>query len=687
MKELLFEIGMEEVPSGYLAPAAEALLASVKQRLDNLNLACAEPRCYATPRRLAVSFLDVPDRQPQRVARLYGPPKSAATAPDGSFTKAALGFAKSKGASPDALKIGSTDKGEYVYVEINEGGAATIDLLAAALPEIAAALPFPKAMLWVDGEFRFARPIHWIVALFGGEVIPLSLGGMAAGGATRGHRFMGGGPIPVTCRADYLARLRENHVIADMAERRAAALEEARAAAARHGAALVEDEDLANSVACLTEWPHALWGSFAPEYLELPAELLTASMKNHQRMFSAAGPEGKLTNGFIGVSNMIVQDDAVVVAGYRRVLAARLADAKFFFDADRKKRLEDFAARLDGVVYQKKLGTVGEKIARFSALAGHIAAAVKPELAAEVARVARLCKADLETQMVYEFPELQGVMGREYARHQGEPEPVCLAIHEHYKPRFSGDSVAAGHSGAIVGLADRLDTLAGCFGVGLAPTGAADPFALRRAALGVIQTIIEKDYRLNLAGLLDFAFDQLAGKIESPPEGVRAQLLDFFAARLKNLWTAQGAPPDVVDATLAAGFNDLAAARMRLDAMTELKKRDFFEPLATTFKRAANITRGHPGGAVNPALFEADAERELSAAIAGIASDVSALLERRAYLAALEKIAGLRGAVDRLFDSVMVMADDPAVRENRLNLLASLTALFGTIADFSRVEA
>ena len=622
MKELLFEIGMEEVPSGYLAPAAEALLASVKQRLDNLNLACAEPRCYATPRRLAVSFLDVPDRQPQRVARLYGPPKSAATAPDGSFTKAALGFAKSKGASPDALKIGSTDKGEYVYVEINEGGAATIDLLAAALPEIAAALPFPKSMRW-----------------------------------------------------------------ADMAERRAAALEEARAAAARHGAALVEDEDLANSVACLTEWPHALWGSFAPEYLELPAELLTASMKNHQRMFSAAGPEGKLTNGFIGVSNMIVQDDAVVVAGYRRVLAARLADAKFFFDADRKKRLEDFAARLDGVVYQKKLGTVGEKIARFSALAGHIAAAVKPELAAEVARVARLCKADLETQMVYEFPELQGVMGREYARHQGEPEPVCLAIHEHYKPRFSGDSVAAGHSGAIVGLADRLDTLAGCFGVGLAPTGAADPFALRRAALGVIQTIIEKDYRLNLAGLLDFAFDQLAGKIESPPEGVRAQLLDFFAARLKNLWTAQGAPPDVVDATLAAGFNDLAAARMRLDAMTELKKRDFFEPLATTFKRAANITRGHPGGAVNPALFEADAERELSAAIAGIASDVSALLERRAYLAALEKIAGLRGAVDRLFDSVMVMADDPAVRENRLNLLASLTALFGTIADFSRVEA
>ncbi|MBI4827818.1 MAG: glycine--tRNA ligase subunit beta [Nitrospinae bacterium] len=461
----------------------------------------------------------------------------------------------------------------------------------------------------------------------------------------------------------------------------------ARAAARGHGAALVEDGELATSVACLTEWPHALWGSFSPEYLELPAELLTASMKNHQRMFSAAGQDGKLTNGFIGVSNMIVEDDAVVVAGYRRVLAARLADAKFFFDTDRKKRLEDFAARLDGVVYQKKLGTVGEKIARFAALAAHIAAAVKPELAAEVVRVARLCKADLETQMVYEFPELQGVMGREYARHQGEPESVCQAIHEHYKPRFSGDTVPAGHPGAIVGLADRLDTLAGCFGVGLIPTGAADPFALRRAALGVIQTIIEKDYRLGLAGLFDFALSQLAGKIDSSPEAARAQMLDFFAARLKNLWTGQGAAPDVVDATLAAGFDDLAAARMRLEAMTELKKRDFFEPLAVAFKRAANITRGHARGPVHPALFEADAEKELNAAIAGIASEVASSLEQRRYLAALEKIAGLRGAVDRLFDSVMVMADDPKVRENRLNLLASLTALLGAIADFSRVEA
>jgi len=687
MKEFLFEIGTEEIPSGYIVPAVEALRETLAQRFGALNLPHGGIKTFSTPRRLAALVGGLPETQPKSVARAYGPPAKAAFAADGSPTKAAAGFAKGKGVDPSALRVGQTDRGEYVYVEIEQGGAGTAQLLAGLAPEIALNLPFPKSMRWGSSNLSFTRPIHWVLALFGGEVVNFDMGGIRAGNTTRGHRFLGAQAIEVSGGADYVAKLKENFVIADLAERKEAVLQGARDAARRNGATLLEDGDLAETVACLTEWPVALWGSFDERFLALPRELLIASMKNHQKMFSVLDGGGALTNGFVGVSNMKAEDDAVVVAGYRRVLRARLADARFFFDEDRKRTLESFAEKLAGVVYQKKLGAVGEKIDRFTRLTGWLCDALELDIKEDALRVARLCKADLETLMVYEFPELQGVMGREYARLAGEKEAVYNGIRDHYLPRWSGDDSPRTDTGAVVGIADRIDTLAGCFGVGLVPTGAADPFALRRHALAIAQIIFDKRYSLGLGALIDAALAQLGDKLESPANDVKQQLLEFIEARLKNYWTGRDIPHDVAEATLAAGFDDLAVTKLRVEAMAELKKRDFFEPLAITFKRAGNITRDHRAGAVDERLFQSDTERALHTAIGAITDEVNGLITDRKFLEALEKIASLRATVDRFFDEVMVMTEDAAVRENRLNLLCRLTALFGEIADFSRIVA
>ncbi|MGK7346379.1 MAG: glycine--tRNA ligase subunit beta [Candidatus Nitrospinota bacterium M3_3B_026] len=687
MGDLLFEIGVEEIPSGYTRPAAQALKNALAESLAGWGVGFADLKEYATPRRLAALGTGIAQTRPARRTKVYGPPAKAAFGPDGKPTKAAEGFAKSRGVDVSRLMVEKTQKGEYVLVEMEEGGERTVDLLAEALPRMALGLPFPKSMIWGEGGVRFARPIHWIVALFDDEVIPMRAGKIESGRHTRGHRFLGSGDIEIGRPSEYAEKLRENHVIADIEERKHAILEGARASAEAHGASLVEDDGLAETVAFLTEWPRPLWGSFDEAFLELPEELLIASMKAHQRMFAVKRPGGGLANGFVGVSNMKTDDDRVVVAGYERVLRARLTDARFFFNEDRKHTLESFAEKLDGVIYQKKLGTIGEKARRIAALAERIAGLTRPDLVEKALRAARLCKADLETMMVYEFPELQGVMGREYARLQGEPEEVCSAIYESYLPRHSGDELPSGDLGAIVGLADRIDTITGCFGVGLEPTGDSDPFALRRHTLAVIQIIRGKGYSIPLSKLVDFALERLEGKLDRAGEEVKRDVLRFFEGRLKNLWTGAGMPADTADAVIAAGFDDLADAEARAGALAELGKRDFFEPLATTFKRVANITRGHEPGEVDEALFEEAAEERLYGEARRMEADIAPLIEDKRYLDALERIAALREPVDAFFDDVMVMAGDEALKNNRLNLLAKVGGHFGRIADFSKIAA
>lgn len=688
MSELLYEIGVEELPSGYINAAKDALREGVLSRLSGLGVTFGDVSAYATPRRLALSIKDLPDTRPQRSVKHYGPPAKAAFDSNNALTRAGLGFAKSKGVDPSLLKVEKTDKGDYLCVEIQEGGEPLRDILAETLSQVTLSLSFPKSMTWGGGGVSFARPIRWIVAVFGGQVVDTKIGGINAGAVTSGHRFMSSGQIGVTGREDYLSGLRENAVLADVEERKRTILAKAKAEAEKHGASLVEDDELLETVAYITEWPVPLWGAFDKEFLALPEELLVTTMKHHQKMFAVKGADGKVTNGFIGVSNTATPNADAIVAGYRRVLRARLSDAKFFFDEDRKKPIDYFNAKLKDAMYQKKLGTMADKAKRVTKLTEHIADAVAPESKTSAIRAAQLCKFDLTTQMVFEFPELQGVMGREYARHSGEPEEVCLAIYEHYLPKGAHDALPSTLAGSLVGVSDRMDSIVGCFGIGLVPTGAQDPFALRRNALGIIQIVFNRLARpVSLSALIDAAVAGYGGKLDTDPAEIKEKVLEFFAGRLKSLWMQGGAPHDVADAVLASGFDDLADANLKAGAMTELKKRDFFEPLAITFKRVANISGGHVAKAISTEFFEKAIEGELLGETIKAEGEVFPLIESREYLKALERISALRPVVDRFFDEVMVMAEDMKARDNRLSLLSRLSGLFGKIADFSKIVA
>lgn len=688
MNELLYEIGVEELPSAYIHPAAEALKEGVLSRLSSLGVTFGDVSVFATPRRLALSIKDLPGERPKRNVKHYGPPAKAAYDSNGALTRAGAGFAKSKGVDPSLLKVEKTEKGEYVCVEIQEGGEPLREILADTLSQVTLSLSFPKSMIWGVGGVSFARPIRWIVAVFGGQTVDAKIGGINAGAVTSGHRFMSSGQIGVKTRDDYLSALRKSFVIADAEDRKRTILSQAKAEAEKHGASLVEDDELLETVAYITEWPVALWGSFDKEFLALPEELLVTTMKHHQKMFAVKGADGKVTNGFIGVSNTATPNADAIVAGYRRVLRARLSDAKFFFDEDRKKSLESFNLKLEGVLYQKKLGTMSEKARRITALTEWLADRVDPLVKVSAVRAASLCKADLATQMVFEFPELQGVMGREYARHSGEPEEVAVAIHEHYMPKGAHDALPSTLAGAMVGVADRMDSIVGCFGIGLVPSGAQDPFALRRNALGIIQIAFNRLPRpVSLSAFIDVSTEGYGDRLEMKPAEIREKVLEFFAGRLKSLWTAGGAAHDVADAVLSSGFDDLEDANLRASVVAELKKRDFFEPLAITFKRVANISGGHVPQTISPELFEKTIEGELFGEIVKAEGEVLPLIESREYLKALERIAALRPVVDRFFDEVMVMAEDAKVRDNRLSLLARLSGLFGRIADFSKIVA
>jgi glycyl-tRNA synthetase beta chain len=730
MSELLYEIGVEELPSGYINPAAEALKEGVLSRLSSLGVTFGDVCVYATPRRLALSIKDLPDTRPQKSVKHYGPPAKAAFDPAGVLTKAGAGFAKSKGVDPSLLKVEKTEKGDYLCVEIQEGGEPLKDILAETLSQVTLSLSFPKSMTWGNGNVRFARPIRWIVAVFGGQRVDAKVGGINAGAMTLGHRFMSSGQFAVTTREDYLSGLLKNSVIADVGERKQRILEQAKAQAQIHGASLVEDDGLLETVAYITEWPVALWGSFDKEFLALPEELLVTTMKHHQKMFAVKGADGKVTNGFIGVSNTETPNADAIVAGYRRVLRARLSDAKFFFDEDRKKTIEHFNAKLKDAMYQKKLGTMADKAKRVTALAGWIADVVAPDAKPAAVRAGELCKFDLTTQMVFEFPELQGVMGREYARHSGEAEDVCRAIYEHYLPKGAGGELPTTLAGAIVAIADRADSIAGCFGIGLIPTGSQDPLGIRRAALGILQIVRGKLAGLNnVTWLFDKAlegYNEILGLSDEQKSDALIKIKDFIKGLISrealrgstqeerdrlNIAAGGGVlsgamfssssvtatvinlpavfPHDVINAVMETVKDviDVSDIHKKMFALAELKTRDFFEPLAITFKRVANITKGHVPTTISPELFEKDIEGELLAEIEKAEGEVSPLIESREYLAALERISALRPVVDRFFDDVMVMAEDSKVRENRLSLLSRLSGLFGEIADFSKIVA
>lgn len=685
-RDLLLEIGSEEIPAGFVTEAITEIAARGAAALDDARLGYESIAVFATPRRLTLSVAGVDDESPELAEEVIGPPAQVAFDADGNPTKAAIGFAGKNGVDVSELSRREVEgrKGEYVVCTRREPGRPAAEVLPERLTALIAELPWPKSMRWGDGVGpAYARPIHWIVCLLGDQVLPVRFGDIEAGAESRGHRFLAPEPAVVPSgRREYLMTLREKLVVADP-EARATMIEaELRRLEGATGATVRPDPELVAEVVQLVEYPVGVAGTFAESFLEVPEEVIVSAMRGHQRYFAMQDKDGALTNRFATIAGTVVRDPAVVTAGNERVLAARLADAKFFWDEDKKTNLEALAAKLADVVYQKKLGSVADKVARIAALAGYLA----DQLGADrqhAMRAARLCKADLLSSVVYEFPDLQGVMGRYYAELGGEPAEVAAAIAEHYLPRGAGDELPPSITGAIVGIADRVDTVVGGFAAKLAPTGSADPFGLRRAALGVLSIILDRGWAVRLGDLVDRAAAGFEGVVDISDE-LRGEIHQFFLTRLRHLLSEL--PADCVDAALAAGAEDICDARARADALARLRQRADFEPLAAAFKRVANILKGEKrAGEPDPEVFVVDDERALWQSFSEIKDRATKHLEGGDYNQALTVLAELKAPVDRFFDKVLVIDKDERIRENRLALLGSINATFTRIADFRQL--
>lgn len=685
-KELLFEIGAEEIPAGFVTAAITSIREMLTKELTSARLTFQKIETYGTPRRLVAVITGLPACQPDAELTVSGPSRSAAFTHDGVPTKACEGFLRSQNVTLDQVQYVTTAKGEYLAVTKHETGRPTHELLAEILPRLIPAIPFKKSMRWADLDVRFARPIHWILAIFDGAVIPCTFGPITSGNTSRGHRFMANSTFPVRDAAHYFEECERHFVMVDQERRADTIRRETHRLAKTTGGHLLPDEGLLQEVTNLVEYPSAIMGTIPREFLVVPKEVLITSMRSHQRYFSVVDDQGALLPYFITIPNTCAEDPSVVVKGNERVLRARLSDARFFFDEDRKTPLADRVDALKSVVYQQKLGTSYEKVERFTALAASLAKLVAPGQEETVNRAAYLCKADLVTGMVGEFPEVQGIMGREYALHGGEPAAVANAIAEHYLPTQAGGSLPASDAGAIVSIADKLDTICGCFGVGLIPTGAADPYALRRATIGIISILLDRGYRLSLEQLIGQAITQLEPKLTRPARDVHNDVLEFFKGRFTNL-QGNAYPHDVIDATIAAGFDDLVSCEARIKAVDIFRQRDDYAPLLATFKRVGNIVKEEVDAPVDPSLFTDEAEHTLYRVLQETRSAALAKVASQDYLEALTIIAGLKWAVDAFFDAVMVMSEDQAVRMNRLALLTVVQHIFLKVADFSRLTA
>lgn len=684
-KELLLEIGTEEIPAAFLPGAQKDMADMIRREFASRRIRHGETGTMATPRRLCLWVADVAERQDDQIIEKLGPARKVAIDENGNPTKAAIGFARGQGVEFSDLQTVVTEKGEYLCVRKEIAGGETKKLLPELLMQFIPAIPFRKSMRWSSFELRFARPIHWILAIYGGKTVPFKIENIASGNRTFGHRFMSPRYAAVGSLADYLAKTRKHFVIADPEERRRIILEETRKAAREVSGRVLCNEELLETVTYLTEYPTVVCGSYDRDYLKLPKEVLITSMMSHQKYFPVVDEAGNLLPHFLTINNTLARDPAVVARGNEKVIRARLADAKFFFEEDRKVSLDRRVEDLKKVVFHTQLGTSHEKVMRFRELAAFIAGRIRPERKGTVDRTAVLAKADLDTQMVCEFSELQGIMGREYALLAGENPVVARAIYEHYLPVSAGGALPETDEGAIVSIADKMDTIVGFFGVNLIPTGAADPYALRRQAIGIVNIILQKGYPLDLAPLVDASLSILGGRLKRAGADIRADVLEFFRARFENLLISQNFPYDVVDAVLASGATDVVTAFRKIEAMKAFKSNRDFEPLAVAFKRVGNILKEFRGGSVNPALFESDAEKNLHDAYVSIREAVVRRIDARDYEAALVGLARLRAPVDDFFNAVLVMAKDEKVKFNRLSLLAEISELFHRIADFSKI--
>lgn len=686
-RDLLIEIGAEELPPKALRRLGDAFRQGIETGLEKAELAFASTRAYAAPRRLAVLVQGLQTGQADREQLKRGPAVTAAFDDEGCPTKAAEGFARSCGVTVEALETLETDKGAWLAYKQFEPGRPAAELIPDIVTQALQQLPIPKRMRWGDRTDEFVRPVHWVVLLFGDEVIEATILGTPTGRETRGHRFHHPAPLYLAEPAAYVPLLEtEGHVLADMDARREAIRGQVIEAARRLGGEALLDDDLLDEVSALVEWPVAISGGFDPEFLEVPAEALISSMQDHQKYFPVVDGNGALLPHFITVANLESRDPAQVRAGNERVIRPRLTDAAFFWEQDRKQPLETRQTRLASMVFQKKLGTLLDKSQRVARLARTIAGAIEAD-PDQAGRAALLAKCDLLTQMVFEFPELQGVMGRYYALHDGEPEAVARALDEQYMPRFAGDRLPATATGQVLAIADRLDTLVGIFAIGQAPTGDKDPFALRRAALGIVRILIECELDLDLQSLLEEAAAGFASDIKAGL--VTGDVFDFMLDRLRAYYSETGLDIHIFEAVRAQTPTRPLDFHRRIEAVREFSRLAEAESLAAANKRIGNILRKAETAVpdqVNADLLTEPAEQALHTAVEQLRQKVEPLFERGQYTEALCMLAALREPVDSFFDQVMVMAENTALRDNRLALLQGLQALFLRAADLSRLQ-
>lgn len=691
-RDLLLEIGTEEIPARFFAGALKQLADRAAAALQAARLEHGAIDTFGTPRRLAVRVRSVSLQQKDLAVTARGPARQVAFDADGNPTKAAQGFARGQGVAVSDLVVEATEQGEYVFARKVEQGRPAPEVLPDLLRDLVTGLEFPGSMRWADRSLRFARPIHWLLALCGDTVVQFDVDGIASGNTTRGHRFFGSGrPVVVPDVSRYAEVLHGERVIADVAQRRAAIWEQVQQQAASLGGYVADDPDLLEEVTFLVEWPRAVTGRFDAAFLEIPAEVLVTSMKAHQRYFPVHKGERELLPCFVAVVNGEGDAYALNAArGSERVLRARLADARFFFAEDRKADLASRVPGLAKIVFQEKLGTLLQKTERVEALTRIIGGSMGlgEDAIAAAARAARLSKADLLTHMVYEFTELEGVMGREYALLDGEPAAVATAIYEHLLPRGAGDDLPATRIGQAVALADKLDTLAGFFGVGLIPTGSADPYALRRAAQGVTLILVDAAAGLSLPELLQAALAGYAGTAAMRPAAdVQRDLMEFFTQRLSGLLRERGVRYDVVDAVLAAGFTDPADALRRATTLAALLAAADFAQVLTAFRRVANLGAKAAAGPqrVDAELFEQAEEHALWRAFKAFADAAQPALAAGRYADFYRGALALKEPVDAFLDHVLVMAEEPAVRANRLGMLSEVAALLSQPADLSKL--
>lgn len=689
---LLLEVGVEEIPAGYIKPAINQFADDLVRCLKENHIEFDAVTQYSTPRRLTLAVTEVQIRQDDRKEWIQGPARQVALDDEGNYTKAAIGFARSQNVDPDSLEVRKNNKGEYIYVEKMISGKDTSKILAESLPDIIAGLKFPKSMRWKPGGIKFARPIRWIVALLGDEIIPAKLDGIEAGRKSKGHMFLSPDELELNAYEDYLAAMDKVFVMADADKRRTKVKEQIEWAASEAGGTLVPDEDLLDTVTNLVEFPTPVVGNIESNFMELPKEVLITSLRYHQNQFSVAGANDELLPNFITVRNGNNEHLDIVRAGNERVLRARLADAEFFYQEDIKTSLHDKVQNLSKVTFIEGTGSLHDKTKRVITLSSWLGRKMHSDemTIAAVIQAAGLCKADLVTEMVNEFPELQGVMGRVYAARDGSQNDVANGIEDHYKPRFAGDDLPRDSVGAIVAICDKMDTIAACFQSNLIPSGSEDPYALRRSAQGIIKIILK--YNITKPGLKEIAKEALSGyKIKGDIEALSEKIVLFFKPRLSTELTERKVRYDIADAILSVDFDNIPACVALAEALTTIQNEPDFTRTAVVSERTKNILKGQNPEEfrkkpVSSELFENGTEKALFDHLMEHAPKIKQALDKHDFEAAIKDYVTFAGPLHQFFADVMVMTEDADKRVNRLHMLDQIYQLFAPYADLARIE-